>query len=203
MCSLDSKSKPLKLRQDNLGYVGGFGDLPLARATLLGEASGSKGATMRSPVFFPALCLGTSVSYTRNQTCQHVWDALRREVIVDRMCRISRVQAFSGARKCREVEGAAFFFRVIWCYFSLLNSLYLFMAVLHMDILRRSDLDRGIGEGFMKRWQSTTSDTWPRARRPWPSFAFKRICSGNLMVPFWSLLFNSNPTYIILLCLSI
>ncbi|CAL1138443.1 unnamed protein product, partial [Cladocopium goreaui] len=29
--------------EDNLGYVGGFGDLPLARSVLLGEASGSKG----------------------------------------------------------------------------------------------------------------------------------------------------------------
>ena len=30
--------------EDNLGYVGGFGDLPLARAALLGETNGSKGA---------------------------------------------------------------------------------------------------------------------------------------------------------------
>ena len=29
--------------EDNLGYVGGFGDLPLARQVLLGEANGSKG----------------------------------------------------------------------------------------------------------------------------------------------------------------
>lgn len=29
--------------EDNLGYVGGFGDLPLARQVILGEANGSKG----------------------------------------------------------------------------------------------------------------------------------------------------------------
>lgn len=29
--------------EDNLGYVGGFGDLPLARSVLLGETNGSKG----------------------------------------------------------------------------------------------------------------------------------------------------------------
>lgn len=34
--------------QDNLGYVGGFGDLPLARAVLLGEAHGSKGKRLKT-----------------------------------------------------------------------------------------------------------------------------------------------------------
>eukprot|EP00439_Symbiodinium_sp_Y106_P047833 s3931_g6.t1 len=40
--------------EDNLGYVGGFGDLPLARQVLLGEANGSKGFPELKPHLEPA-----------------------------------------------------------------------------------------------------------------------------------------------------
>ena len=46
--------------QDNLGYVGGFGDLPLARAVLLGEAHGSKGQLR--PLALKWVCLKLSPS---------------------------------------------------------------------------------------------------------------------------------------------